>query len=87
MLSTSRETFNQTMLMCDLRKRLKTMQLAEEHEVISLDACQEDSLHSKPIYRRAAPFFLGVEGPLLAELASALACDKDPVNIIGDSIH
>ncbi|KAL7480540.1 hypothetical protein ACHAW6_006229 [Cyclotella cf. meneghiniana] len=83
MLSTSHETFHQTMLICDLQKRLKTMQLADEHEVISLNACKDESLHSKPIYRRAAPFFLGAEGPLLTELASALSCDKDQVNLIG----
>eukprot|EP00804_Cyclotella_cryptica_P013833 CCRYP_020886-RA/>CCRYP_020886-RA protein AED:0.24 eAED:0.31 QI:0/0/0/1/0/0/2/43/575 len=84
--STSCEVFDQTMLMCDLRKRLKTMQLAEEHEVVSLDACKEDSRRAKSMHRQAAPFFLGVQGSLLTELASALACDKGQGNTLGDSI-
>ncbi len=63
------------------------MQLADEHKVFSLNACKDESLHLKPVYRQAEPFFLGVEGPLLMEPASVLSCDKDQVNIKGDIIH
>ena len=85
-VSTSSEMFGQTMLMRDLQNRLKTIKLAEEHEVVKLDACNEDNFERNPKQKsvQSTPFFLGVGGSLLTELASAIRSDVNQGDFIGD---
>jgi hypothetical protein len=64
------QMFDQTMLMRDLQKRLGTLQLAKEHEVVRLDASEDNDstvAGSSVSERQALPFFMGVEGALMSE--------------------
>ena len=69
--------FDQTMLMRDLQTRLKTMELAKEHDVVKLDDTHnEDKSQSSAKEKHSVPFFLGAGGSLLSELSIALKSDK-----------
>ena len=69
--------FEQSMLMHDLQKRLGTMQLAKEHDAVKLDANKEDDEDLNQNERQSAPFFMGVQGSVLSELANALKNSND----------
>ena len=77
---------DQMMLLRDLQQRIKTMGIAEEHEVVNMDKTCRDEVkrgqaksakNQKDNNRRennkARPLFMGVSGSLLAELSSAMA--------------
>ena len=79
---------DQTMLLQDLERRLKSMGVVLEHDLI-MDTTAEfentqtssnsggvinwdDTISENPIYDRSNPLFLGVSGSLLVELTSAI---------------
>ena len=68
--------FNETVLLRDLQSRLKTMGLAEEYEVVAATERHQSTPvgRSKSQSRQGTdlPMFLGVSGPALAELSSAM---------------
>ena len=69
---------DQTMLLQDLERRLKSMGLVMEHEV-TMDTLTEfgnnkgdDTISENPAMMQRNPLFLGVSGSLLLELTSAI---------------
>ena len=89
--------FNQTVLLRDLRSRLRTMGLSEEYEVVAEKESPDDEstnpgsrmcqsrhrtdLPTNPGSRMCQPMFLGVSGPALSELSSAMGrqCEEQVI--------
>lgn len=76
--------YDQNVLLRDLQSRLKTMGLAEEYEVVAVTEPPDDAPTStgSKMFRQSRqkndlPMFLGVSGPALAELSSAMGRQRE----------
>ncbi len=76
--------YDQNVLLRDLQSRLKTMGLAEEYEVVAATEPPDDAstnIRSKILrqsrQKNDLPMFLGVSGPALVELSSAMGCQRE----------